>query len=67
MPAALVIAAACGDDPTGFEGLECIIQSDLIFDGGPGRDAIPALTKTPKSPQPATPTSYRISTASLVS
>jgi hypothetical protein len=53
---ALVSAMACGDDPSGLGDLAgggatqptvCSIPQNLIFNGGPGKDGIPALTNPP--------------------
>ena len=40
---AVGLAVGCSES-TGFEGSVCNVPTDLIFDGGPGRDGIPALT-----------------------
>jgi hypothetical protein len=53
---AIVSAMACGDDPSGPGDLAgggatqsnvCSIPQNLIFNGGPGKDGIPALTNPP--------------------
>lgn len=41
-----LVGAACSDGPSPFQDVlsSCDLFSDKIFDGGPGRDGIPALT-----------------------